>query len=137
MYGNKIEYFFSFSGRTYFFKDHFFWLFNDKKMAVDEIGPKLITAFWFNCEKNNSIPIPKPGSHDSKNNIYDQLYGTGYNSADNFVSKFTFILTSFLFILVRVHVWFVISQKKYLVIKLMLIGNNLFKSWFIQGLFDE
>ncbi|KAG1714679.1 Matrix metalloproteinase-16 [Nymphon striatum] len=91
-------------GRTYFFKDHFFWLFNDKKMAVDKIGPKLITEFWFNCEKNNSIPIPKPGSHDSKNNIYDQLYGTGYNSADKFVPKLTLILTYFLFIFVRIHV---------------------------------
>ena len=47
---------------TYFFKDKYFWQFDDKKMESTEKSPKLIGEFWLQCPREMQDPYKKAAS---------------------------------------------------------------------------
>ena len=40
---------FIFAGKTYFFKNKYFWEFDDMRMRVAHEKPRLSSTFWMNC----------------------------------------------------------------------------------------
>lgn len=77
----------SFSGVTYFFKDRFFWEFDDRKMSVIQDSPKSSVHFWFEsfC-RNTPMPKPPPGEREP-------------NSVDSSTSLFSSTITTIMCII--------------------------------------
>ena len=46
--------------KTYFFKDKFFWQFNDKKMEVTRSSPMQVGEYWLHCSKKSTTHSRKP-----------------------------------------------------------------------------
>ena len=63
--------------KTFFFKDKYFWEFNDKKMEVTESSPMYVGEHWLHCPKEIHDPFkkaePVSGSVSLPSLIYKHL----------------------------------------------------------------
>jgi len=51
--------------KTYFFKDKYFWEFNDKKMEVTASSPLHVGEYWLQCPREIQDPIKKAATASS------------------------------------------------------------------------
>ena len=51
--------------KTYFFKDQYFWEFDDKKMEVTESSPQRVGEYWLRCPKEIHDPFKQAGTVSS------------------------------------------------------------------------
>ena len=59
---------------TYFFKDKYFWQFNDKKMEVTGSSPMQVGEFWLHCQKEIHDPFKKAGYTSESSSLSNQKY---------------------------------------------------------------
>ena len=57
-----------------FFKDKYFWQFNDKNMAVTGSSPMQVGEFWLHCPKEIHDPFKKAGSTGGSSSLSNQNY---------------------------------------------------------------
>ena len=60
--------------KTYFFKDKYFWEFNDKKMEVTGSSPMQIGEYWLHCPKEIHDPFKKAGTTSGNLSVSNQEY---------------------------------------------------------------
>ena len=60
--------------KTYFFKDKYFWEFNDKKMEVTGSSPMQVGEFWLHCPKEIHHPFKKAGSTSESSSLSNKKY---------------------------------------------------------------
>ena len=60
--------------KTYFFKDKYFWQFNDKKMEVTGSSPMQVGEYWLHCPKEIHDPFKKAKPTSSGLTISSQTY---------------------------------------------------------------
>ena len=60
--------------KTYFFKDKYFWQFNDKKMEVTGSSPMQVGEYWLHCPKEIHDPFKKAGSTSRSSSGSNQKY---------------------------------------------------------------
>ena len=61
---------------TYFFKDKYFWEFDDQKMESTQKSPKLIGEFWLQCPREMQDPYKKATSTSPHQTISYLLFLT-------------------------------------------------------------
>ena len=60
--------------KTYFFKDKYFWEFDDKKMKASKNSPKLIGEFWLQCPREMQDPYKKAHTSSANQNISNSIF---------------------------------------------------------------
>ena len=60
--------------KTYFFKDQYFWEFNDKKMEVTEQSPLHVGEYWLHCPKEIHDPFKKAKATSAGLAIFSDLH---------------------------------------------------------------
>ena len=60
--------------KTYFFKDKYFWEFNDKKMEVTDSSPMYVGEHWLHCPKEMHDPFKKAGTTSDSQSQSSQIY---------------------------------------------------------------
>ena len=60
--------------KTYFFKEKYFWQFNDQRMQVSVDSPKLIGELWLQCPKEIQDPFKKAETSNGHSCVFTTNY---------------------------------------------------------------
>lgn len=57
--------------KTYFFKEKYFWEFNDNRMKIAKGSPQLIGEYWLKCPREMQDPFKKASSSSGQPSSLD------------------------------------------------------------------